>query len=156
MTLAKKNLQSCEKKSEKSVDLNSSLTPDSGVASNSSRASDLDKVDDENFNANDLIESSSLKIKERRLDGNSLNKENNLEKNFTLNDKKIDEFIKSKINNAMLVENIGTEMTYSISNKTEHTKNYENFFHQIEENMDNLGCYLLLCFLLNQQLTSGC
>ena len=54
-------------------------------------------------------------------------------------DIQIHNFIKQRINNATLVENIGLEMTYSISNKVEFTKNYESFFQEIEMNMDNLG-----------------
>lgn len=54
-------------------------------------------------------------------------------------DKSINDFIKSRIENAILVENIGQEMTYSISNKQEFTKNYEKFFSQIEINMNRLG-----------------
>ena len=49
-------------------------------------------------------------------------------------DLKINEFVKSRFTNAFLVENIGTEMTYSISNRVEHTKNYEKYFFQLERN----------------------
>ena len=62
-----------------------------------------------------------------------------LESLFTLRDKNIHLFIKSRIKNAILVENIGSEMTYSISNKEDYTKTYESFFQQIEQNKDNLG-----------------
>ncbi|CAF0791152.1 unnamed protein product [Brachionus calyciflorus] len=48
-------------------------------------------------------------------------------------------FVKSKIENAILVENIGSEMTFSISNQVEFTRNYEKFFQQVESNMENLG-----------------
>jgi len=54
-------------------------------------------------------------------------------------DLKIDDFIKSRFTNAILVENIGTEMTYSISNRVEHTKNYEKYFFQLEKNAHSLG-----------------
>ena len=54
-------------------------------------------------------------------------------------DMNIHSFVRSQIENAILVENIGTEMTYSISNKPEHTKNYESFFHNIEKIEDSLG-----------------
>nr|UOU03308.1 ATP-binding cassette subfamily A1-like 1 [Brachionus rubens] len=49
------------------------------------------------------------------------------------------EFVKRRIENAVLVENIGSEMTFSISNQTNYTKNYEKFFQQVEKNMENLG-----------------
>ena len=67
------------------------------------------------------------------------NEQNALKTLITLQDKRIHEFVKKRIDNAILVENIGSEMTYSISNKLEYTKQYESFFHQIETNMDNLG-----------------
>lgn len=54
-------------------------------------------------------------------------------------DIQINAFIKSKIPSALLVENIGTEMTYSISNKPEHTKNYEKIFNSLESNMPRLA-----------------
>ena len=61
-------------------------------------------------------------------------------------DKSIHQFIKREIDNAILVENIGTEMTYSISNKLDYTKDYERFFSKLENNMNNLGM-LKGCFL---------
>jgi hypothetical protein len=61
-------------------------------------------------------------------------------------DKSIHLFIKREIDNAILVENIGTEMTYSISNKLDYTKDYERFFSKLENNMNNLGM-LKGCFL---------
>ena len=67
------------------------------------------------------------------------NEENALKTLVTFQDKRIHEFVKKEIENAILIENIGTEMTYSISNKAEYTKNYEHFFHQIESNMNYLG-----------------
>nr|QNH67855.1 ATP-binding cassette transporter subfamily A member 1-like protein X1 [Brachionus rotundiformis] len=57
----------------------------------------------------------------------------------TTQDINLTEFVKSRIHNAILVENIGSEMTFSISNKSEFTKNYEKFFQQVESNMDTLG-----------------
>lgn len=57
----------------------------------------------------------------------------------TQTDLNIHEFVKQRFSNASLVENIGTEMTYAISNKKEFTKDYEDYFSQIEANMDRLG-----------------
>jgi ATP-binding cassette subfamily A (ABC1) protein 1 len=57
----------------------------------------------------------------------------------TPEDVKIHEFIKARISNAALTENIGCEMTYAISNKPEYTKTYKDFFHDFEINMDRLG-----------------
>lgn len=54
-------------------------------------------------------------------------------------DKAIHEFVTEHIPNATLVENIGAEMTYSISNKPEFTRSYEKVFRQIEKNMDSIG-----------------
>lgn len=54
-------------------------------------------------------------------------------------DIRINQFIKSKIPSALLVENIGTEMTYSISNKPEHTKHYEKIFNSLESAMPRLA-----------------
>jgi hypothetical protein len=68
-----------------------------------------------------------------------INEENALKTLVTLQDKRIHEFVKKEIENAILIENIGTEQTYSISNKIEYTKNYESFFHKIETNMNYLG-----------------
>lgn len=65
-----------------------------------------------------------------------------MESKMNLQEKKILYFVKERINNAILVENIGTEMTFSISNNPEYTKNYESFFEQIEKNKDILGMYL--------------
>ena len=56
-------------------------------------------------------------------------------------DKSIHQFVKREIDNAILVENIGTEMTYSISNKLDYTKDYERFFGKLENNMNKLGMY---------------
>ncbi len=57
----------------------------------------------------------------------------------TAEDIKIHEFIMKRIDNALLTENIGCEMTYSISNKPEYTRNYETFFHDFETHMDDLA-----------------
>jgi len=53
----------------------------------------------------------------------------------------IHDFLKEKfgMQNCILIENIGTEMTYAISNKQEFTKDYEAYFTQIEANMESLG-----------------
>jgi len=67
------------------------------------------------------------------------NEENALKTLVTSQDMRIHEFVKNEIENSILIENIGTEMTYSISNKIEYTKNYENFFQRIENKMDSLG-----------------
>jgi signal recognition particle GTPase len=67
------------------------------------------------------------------------NEENALKTLVTTQDMRIHEFVKKEIENSILIENIGTEMTYSISNKIEYTKNYENFFQKIENKMDYLG-----------------
>ena len=48
-------------------------------------------------------------------------------------------FIKSRIGNAVLFENIGNEMTFTISNKQQYTKDYEQFFRDIESNLEVLG-----------------
>lgn len=55
-------------------------------------------------------------------------------------DIRIHEFLKERFgsDNCILVENIGTEMTYAISNKQEFTKDYETYFAQIEANMARL------------------
>lgn len=152
MTLAKKPLlssdkdsengrDSSDKDSENGRDSNSSFSPDSGMASNASVSPDLNEI-----KSTESIEpdNNNMNLNDQALNEDSLNADKSLIRNFTFNDKKIDEFIKEKISNAMLVENIGTEMTYSISNKTEHTKNYENFFHDIEKNMESLGKFRLL------------
>jgi hypothetical protein len=62
-----------------------------------------------------------------------------LESYMTLQETNIHKFVKKWVNNALLVENIGTEMTYSISNKIEYTQSYESFFEQLEINKDSLG-----------------
>lgn len=67
------------------------------------------------------------------------NEENALKTLISKQDKNIHEFVKHRIENAVLVQNIGSEMTFSISNKPEFTKNYEKFFHQLELNMDKLA-----------------
>jgi ATP-binding cassette subfamily A (ABC1) protein 1 len=54
-------------------------------------------------------------------------------------DIKIHKFIKNRIGNAVLFENIGNEMTYTISNKQQYTKDYEQFFRDIESNLETLG-----------------
>ena len=96
-------------------------------------------LDEENSSLNDektVVGLSAIKKEHVDDDENEQKALNTLQ---SLQDKKIHEFIKREINNAILVENIGTEMTYSISNKIEDTKNYENFFHKLENNMNNLG-----------------
>nr|APD26544.1 ATP-binding cassette transporter subfamily A member 1-like X1 protein [Brachionus koreanus] len=57
----------------------------------------------------------------------------------TVQDTNLCRFVKNRIQNAILIENIGSEMTFSISNKSEFTKTYENFFQQVESNMKTLG-----------------
>ena len=56
-------------------------------------------------------------------------------------DIRIHDFLKERfgVHNCILIENIGTEMTYAISNKQEFTKDYETYFTQIEANMESLG-----------------
>ena len=58
---------------------------------------------------------------------------------ITQQDHFIYEFVKKKFQNALLVENIGCEMTFSVSNKAQFTKDYETYFSQIEANMNELG-----------------
>ena len=146
MTLAKKTLSppTNQDSDQTSPEPNTSFSSDSGVAS--SHSSNLNKSNDNLIEPKDLIDNilSQKGAEENRLvstEEDSLNDENILKRNFTFNDKKIHDFVKNKINNAILVENVGTEMTYSISNKKEHTKNYESFFHEIEKNMNDLGWF---------------
>jgi hypothetical protein len=54
-------------------------------------------------------------------------------------DIRIHEFIKSKMPNACLIQNVGSELTYSISNKPEFTRHYNKFFNQLEINSNKLG-----------------
>lgn len=54
-------------------------------------------------------------------------------------DTQLHAFITQRIKKAILVENIGSEMTYSISNNPEYTKDYESFFRELEQNMDRFG-----------------
>lgn len=54
-------------------------------------------------------------------------------------DTQLHAFITQRIKKAILVENIGSEMTYSISNNPEYTKDYEGFFRELEQNMDRFG-----------------
>ncbi len=54
-------------------------------------------------------------------------------------DLQLHEFITKRIRKATLIENIGSEMTYSISNNPEYTKSYEAFFADLENNMDRFG-----------------
>jgi len=48
------------------------------------------------------------------------------------------DFVMKRFSQASLIENIGTEMTFSISNKKEFTKNYQEYFNEIELNMNEL------------------
>ena len=54
-------------------------------------------------------------------------------------DKKIDDFIKSQMPNACLIQSIGSELTYSISNKPEFTRTYHKFFTSLETSAEKLG-----------------
>ncbi|CAF0739890.1 unnamed protein product [Brachionus calyciflorus] len=54
-------------------------------------------------------------------------------------DKLINNFITSKIKEAILVENNCSEITYSIPYSTKSDNNYKNIFNEIEENMTRLG-----------------
>lgn len=85
-----------------------------------------DDDDDEEIDMEDF-EKSQLK-----------NEQNLLASLSTQQDIQINAFIKSKIPSAILVENIGTEMTYSISNKPEFTKHYEKIFSSLESAMPRL------------------
>jgi len=49
------------------------------------------------------------------------------------------EFVMKHVANARLVENIGLEMTFTISNQGEFTKSYEKFFRELEANVNSLG-----------------
>ena len=128
MTFAKKQIfdQSFLSKSltqNQEVNNTSASNEDSGVVPFSSKQKkdfSIDENDMENFE----------KIQ-------SINEEAALKTLLSAQDKNINEFVKKQIENAILVENIGTEMTFSISNKPEHTKNYEAFFRSIEKNMNN-------------------
>ena len=147
MTLAKKTLSppTNQDSDQTNPEPNTSFSSDSGVAS--SHSSNLNKSNENLNEPKDFVENNLSQERggENRVvttttaEEDSLNGENNLKRNFTFNDKKIHDFVKNKISNAILVENVGTEMTYSISNKIEHTKNYESFFHEIEKNMSDLG-----------------
>jgi ATP-binding cassette, subfamily A (ABC1), member 1 len=68
-----------------------------------------------------------------------LNEEQILKNMTDYQDLRINNFIKKKFPNAILTENIGTEITYSISNKIEFTQTYEKCFSQLESNMNDLG-----------------
>jgi ATP-binding cassette subfamily A (ABC1) protein 1 len=54
-------------------------------------------------------------------------------------DLRINAFIKSKMPTACLIQNVGSELTYSISNKPEFTRHYNKFFSQLEASTDKLG-----------------
>nr|QUF59424.1 ATP-binding cassette transporter Abca1-like2 [Brachionus angularis] len=51
----------------------------------------------------------------------------------------LEEFLKSKIKNCILIENNCTETTFSIPNDPNEMKNYPEVFNYIEENMEKLG-----------------
>jgi len=76
---------------------------------------------------------------ENREESQRLNEETLVKTMSDPQDMKIHEFVKSRFTNAFLVENIGTEMTYSISNKVEFTKKYEKYFLELERSLNSLG-----------------
>jgi ATP-binding cassette subfamily A (ABC1) protein 1 len=62
----------------------------------------------------------------------------------TVIDKPTNEFIKSRIENAILIKNNVSEMVYSISNKPEYTKKYSKVFKELEKrkhsfNIESIG-----------------
>jgi len=76
---------------------------------------------------------------------NNINTKEPIDTLLTQQDKELYQFIKDKFHNATLIENIGTEITFSVSNQPEFTKNYETYFKEIENNMmrlniDGMGC----------------
>lgn len=66
-------------------------------------------------------------------------KSNNFNLMSTQQDQLIYQFVKKRFQSALLVENIGSEMTFSVSNQAEFTKDYETYFSQLEANMNELG-----------------
>lgn len=94
--------------------------------------SELDEFDNEEIDMDDY-EQAQLRNEKLILD--SL---------VTEQDKNINEFIKSKIPNAILVENIGSEITYSISNRVEYTKNYEKGKRKIAFNQAHMIPFYLI------------
>jgi ATP-binding cassette subfamily A (ABC1) protein 1 len=123
VTFAKKQLSNEEFKAfnENNNDSNSnkSFSSDSGMSSNSIFPVNEIQTDQHNIESND----------EQKI----------LETLKSNQDKEIHRFFTSIVDNAILVENLGTEMTYSISNKPDYTKSYEKSFHQLEQNTDRLG-----------------
>lgn len=60
-------------------------------------------------------------------------------KSLEFKDNLIDEFVRSKIDKAILIEQNCSELTFSIPNTEEYTSSYERVFNEIEERMTELG-----------------
>lgn len=120
LTIAKKQVEGSDTESGQ-FDVNKSTSSDNLV--NTDMVSIDDKLND-GFGANEQVAQ-----KEERLVSELTSKQ----------DKTIYEFIKERISSALLVENIGQEMTFSISNHPDSTKGYEGFFKEIEANAVQLG-----------------
>jgi hypothetical protein len=109
----------------------SSSSSDSGAGSLYT-ITDSDKTSTENSLKLDAQTKEEFEAEQMKL-------EDQLVKTLGLKDQRINEFIKTQLPNAILVQSIGTELTYSISNKKEYTKMYGKFFHELEANMPQLG-----------------
>ena len=105
---------------------------DSASSSTDSRSNELDSLKSDSS----IIETNSEENEERKSLKNQLDTLKSLTKP---QDIMIHKFVKSRIANAILFENIGNEMTFTISNKQQYTKDYEQFFRDIESNLEELG-----------------
>ena len=137
LTFAKKSVQideNLENSNQFTVD--SGQSSDSGARSLYSFNTDSDPARSSSNETQEENEEIDLENFEREQLDNEEKLVNSLK---TIQDVNLCRFVKDQIHDAILVENIGSEMTFSISNKPEHTKNYEKFFQKIESNMDTLG-----------------
>lgn len=139
LTFSKKKLSSENIFSEENrSSTNSSQSTDSGARSLYSFSTDP-TPDPTRRSSNDVLDQNE-EIDLENFEKELLEKEEKLINSLqTVQDTNLCRFVKNRIQNAILVENIGSEMTFSISNKPEYTKTYEKFFQQVESNMDTLG-----------------
>ncbi|RNA31837.1 ATP-binding cassette sub-family A member 1, partial [Brachionus plicatilis] len=137
LTFAKKSLAN-----EPDLVMPNRLTTDSGLSSDSGARSLYSFGTDSNptrRSSNDTLDQNE-EIDLDNFEREQLEKEEKLVNSLDkAQDIGLCKFVKDRIENAILVENIGSEMTFSISNRPEFTKNYEKFFQQVESNMDHLG-----------------
>ena len=122
LTLVKKQLELNPKHEKESIPVK--IT---GSSETKAHSLDMDRIAK---TATDLLEN---------FKATPINEEERVLKSLSPHDKIIDQFIRARMPSARLVQNMGAEIVYSISNNPEFTCTYNKFFAKLEKNTERLG-----------------